>query len=85
MTLEHREPHALGGETSVENLCLLCRSHNVHAGRRLFGERRCCGSRVAWVLACEAGAPCLRRAAALRSPAAHRTGARELPRGGHPQ
>src|SRR5690606_22895861 len=40
MTLEHRDPHALGGEASVENLCLLGRSHNVHAGRRLFGERR---------------------------------------------
>ena len=45
MTLEHREPHALGGKATVSNLCLLCRGHNVHAGRRLFEERRRARSR----------------------------------------
>lgn len=40
LTLEHRVPHALGGEATAENLCLLCKSHNVRAGRLLFGERR---------------------------------------------
>jgi hypothetical protein len=38
LTLEHREPFALGGAATVENLCLLCKAHNDHAARRVFGE-----------------------------------------------
>ena len=38
LTLEHREPHALGGAATVENLCLYCKSHNLHQGRALFGR-----------------------------------------------
>src|SRR5262245_54989187 len=38
LTLEHRHPFALGGPATVDNLCLLCKSHNAHAARRVFGE-----------------------------------------------
>ena len=38
ISIEHRDPFALGGPPTVENLCLLCTSHNAHAARRVFGE-----------------------------------------------
>jgi hypothetical protein len=38
LTLEHRQPFALGGAPTVDNLCLLCASHNAHAARQVFGE-----------------------------------------------
>ena len=38
ITLEHREPFALGGPPTVENLCLRCMAHNAHAARQVFGE-----------------------------------------------
>ncbi len=38
ITLEHKNPYALGGPPTVENLCLLCWSHNEHAARSVFGE-----------------------------------------------
>ena len=38
LTLEHRHPFSLGGPDTVENLCLLCKAHNAHAARRVFGE-----------------------------------------------
>jgi 5-methylcytosine-specific restriction endonuclease McrA len=38
VTLEHRHPYSLGGAATVENLCLLCRAHNVDAARKVFGE-----------------------------------------------
>jgi hypothetical protein len=38
LTLEHKHPHALGGASTVENLCLLCSSHNAHTARQVFGE-----------------------------------------------
>ena len=38
MTLEHRHPFSLGGPATVENLCLLCKAHNEHSARRVFGE-----------------------------------------------
>ena len=37
LTLEHKHPHALGGASTVENLCLLCSSHNQHTVRQVFG------------------------------------------------
>jgi hypothetical protein len=39
LELEHRMPFALGGEATIENLCLLCRAHNQDAARRVFGSR----------------------------------------------
>src|SRR5262245_43149580 len=49
LTFEHRQPYALGGAATAENLCLLCASHNAHAARRLFGEAyiapKCRGAR----------------------------------------
>ncbi len=38
LTIEHREPHALGGPPWVDNTCLLCASHNQQAARRVFGD-----------------------------------------------
>jgi hypothetical protein len=38
ITLEHREPFARGGPASVDNLCLLCSSHNAERAREEFGE-----------------------------------------------
>jgi hypothetical protein len=38
LTLEHRHPYALGGEPSVENLCVLCQAHNSYAAVNVFGE-----------------------------------------------
>lgn len=38
LTLEHRHPFALGGPPTVENICLLCASHNASTARRVFGE-----------------------------------------------
>ena len=37
LTLEHRVPFARGGLPTVENLCLLCKSHNLHTARQTFG------------------------------------------------
>jgi len=34
---EHVRPFSCGGETSVENLRLLCRAHNGHAAERAYG------------------------------------------------
>jgi hypothetical protein len=38
ITLEHKEPFALGGPPSVDNISLLCWAHNQHAARKAFGE-----------------------------------------------
>jgi 5-methylcytosine-specific restriction endonuclease McrA len=38
LTIEHVQPHACGGAPSIENLCLLCSSHNAQTARRVFGE-----------------------------------------------
>jgi 5-methylcytosine-specific restriction endonuclease McrA len=38
LTLEHRHPFALGGLPTVENLCLLCASHNAYTARQVFGQ-----------------------------------------------
>jgi 5-methylcytosine-specific restriction endonuclease McrA len=38
LTLEHKQPYALGGAATVENLCLLCASHNAHTARQVFGD-----------------------------------------------
>jgi hypothetical protein len=38
LTLEHRQPVAPGGAPTVDNLCLLCASHNAHEDGQVFGE-----------------------------------------------
>ena len=38
LTLEHKQPFALGGASTVENLCLLCSPHNAEAARQVYGE-----------------------------------------------
>ena len=38
LEFEHDRPFACGGETSVENLRLLCRAHNQHAAERAYGS-----------------------------------------------
>ncbi len=38
VTIEHIQPFALGGPPTLENLSLLCASHNAHSARRVFGE-----------------------------------------------
>ena len=38
VTLEHIDPHAFGGPATVENLSLLCSSHNALRARQVFGE-----------------------------------------------
>src|SRR5678815_4908842 len=37
VTFEHLVPFALGGLPTVENLCLRCKAHNLHAAREVFG------------------------------------------------
>ena len=39
LTLEHRHPFALGGPPTLENICLLCASHNLQSARAVFGEQ----------------------------------------------
>ena len=36
---DHRSPRALGGATTLQNLRLLCRSHNRRAAELIFGKR----------------------------------------------
>ena len=36
----HVDPHALGGEASVDGIQLRCRRHNDYEGRLYFGNRR---------------------------------------------
>jgi hypothetical protein len=38
LELDHIIPVALGGQSTVENLRLLCRPHNRHAAERAFGK-----------------------------------------------
>ncbi len=38
LTIEHVDPFAKGGPTTVDNCCLLCRPHNAHRARQVFGE-----------------------------------------------
>jgi 5-methylcytosine-specific restriction endonuclease McrA len=39
LTIEHRIPFALGGPPTLDNLCLLCRAHNLENARQVFGEQ----------------------------------------------
>jgi 5-methylcytosine-specific restriction endonuclease McrA len=36
--IDHIIPHALGGKTTFENLRLYCKTHNLEAARRTYGE-----------------------------------------------
>jgi hypothetical protein len=38
LTIEHVQPYACGGPATLENLCLLCSTHNAHTSREVFGE-----------------------------------------------
>jgi len=38
LTIEHVDPFAKGGPTTVDNCCLLCRPHNAHRARQVFGD-----------------------------------------------
>lgn len=40
LTLEHRHPFALGGPPTTDNLCLLCRAHNLASAREVFGDEQ---------------------------------------------
>jgi hypothetical protein len=39
VTIEHRQPFALGGSATLDNVCLLCACHNADSARAVFGER----------------------------------------------
>ncbi len=49
LTLEHRQPYALGGPATPENLELLCAAHNAHAAVAVFGAERIANARAAGV------------------------------------
>jgi hypothetical protein len=49
LTIEHRQPFARGGETTVDNLCVFCRAHNAHTARQEFGEELIAEKRAARV------------------------------------
>lgn len=38
LTIEHIEPFAKGGPTTVDNCSLLCQGHNAYRARQVFGE-----------------------------------------------
>ncbi len=40
LQIDHRQPRALGGDHSPENLRVLCRVHNFHEARRLLGAEK---------------------------------------------
>ena len=40
LELDHRKPYSLGGETSLENLRVLCKSHNIHQAVKYFGPEK---------------------------------------------
>jgi hypothetical protein len=47
LEFHHVDPHALGGEASVDKIELRCRSRNDYEGRLYFGKRRADGTRAA--------------------------------------
>lgn len=40
LEVDHIQPRALGGDSSLENLRLLCKAHNQRAAIRVFGLRK---------------------------------------------
>ena len=38
LEFHHREPHALGGPATVENIALRCRAHNAYESELVFGR-----------------------------------------------
>jgi hypothetical protein len=62
LQFHHLDPYALGGEASVDQIALRCRSHNDYEGRLYFGKRRS-GDRSARVR--EEAAPYASRGAQL--------------------
>jgi hypothetical protein len=47
LEFHHVDPHALGGEASVDKIELRCRRHNDYEARLYFGKRRADGTRAA--------------------------------------
>jgi len=43
LEFHHVDPHALGGEATVDQVALYCRRHNDYEGRLYFGKRRPAG------------------------------------------
>jgi len=39
LEVDHIEPFSLGGKTNIENLRLLCQTHNRYRAEKTFGER----------------------------------------------
>lgn len=40
LQIDHRLPKALGGDHNLENLRLLCRTHNLYEAKRLLGDEK---------------------------------------------
>jgi hypothetical protein len=40
LEVDHIIPHALGGETTLDNLQLLCRAHNQFRARQIYGKEK---------------------------------------------
>jgi 5-methylcytosine-specific restriction endonuclease McrA len=38
--IDHIIPHALGGKTTIENLRLYCKTHNLEAARKTYGDSK---------------------------------------------
>lgn len=38
LEMDHLKPYALGGSHTLDNLQLLCRNHNQHKAKKIFGE-----------------------------------------------
>jgi hypothetical protein len=39
LEFHHRHPYGYGGECSIDNICLMCRTHNVYLAERDYGRR----------------------------------------------
>lgn len=46
LTLEHREPYALGGAPTLDNLKLFCAAHNLGAAIQFFGPSHIAAKRI---------------------------------------
>ncbi|HEU0092867.1 MAG TPA: HNH endonuclease, partial [Vicinamibacteria bacterium] len=67
LEFHHVDPHALGGEASVDKIELRCRRHNDYEGRLYFGERRRDATGAVREKAISYGPPPLERADLFRN------------------
>jgi hypothetical protein len=63
LTLEHRQPFALGGPPTTDNLCVLCRAHNLASARDVFGDEQIEAS-----IRAGGGPPVVMQAGAVKEP-----------------